>query len=500
MTTMNRSIALMLFAALTLAACGGGGGGGSTPPPPPPPPPAWEGQLITNPSVSPITAFRQTVVSDGTSSYYEIFPGQANAWTLDADLGLIDGFGNQFFYALQMTVGGLTGSLFPIDQDYSELTFYTPYLTATDGIKAAAVSDGSSVGFSLLDPTITNVKTGTYAAFINATSDSRLQQVVSLPTTTPISLSWKDAVSPDEGAIPGYGPSYRVAIRDLSGSLLRSVETTTSNHRQDHDPGTILVLNQFAGQTIVLSFEFRSSTSSLATPPYGQFSMTSQTYAIIDDVSITANATEYVTNGTFESGNLTGWTTNSPAEIQNMTSGSRNLEGLDVQRSFYTSPNKLWGRWVDVYENKTGSDITKTVVYETALGYNGAGIIYSSSTGTKSLTAWDNATGSRDIGWVFGNTNAGSVVFTSDDGTGTWGSDFIDVSYNITVPAGGRVAIVNFILMDGRATGNVAPLGNLTKKATAIDAVAADILSNFWNDTQYITGMTQQQVDAIKNF
>ena len=94
MTTMNRSIALMLFAALTLAACGGGGGGGSTPPPPPPPPPAWEGQLITNPSVSPITAFRQTVVSDGTSSYYEIFPGQANAWTLDADLGLIDGFGS----------------------------------------------------------------------------------------------------------------------------------------------------------------------------------------------------------------------------------------------------------------------------------------------------------------------------------------------------------------------------------------------------------------------
>ena len=58
-------------------------------------------------------------------------------------------------------------------------------------------------------------------------------------------------------------------------------------------------------------------------------------------------------------------------------------------------------------------------------------------------------------------------------------------------------SIVNFIIMDGTATGNVVPLNDITKKASAIDAAAADILASFWTDTQYRRGMTQQQLDAI---
>lgn len=488
-------LAILFIAAITLAACGGGGGGGSAPPPVTPPPTTdWQGTLITNPSVSPVTAFRQTVVSDGTSSYYEIFPGQANAWTLDTDFTLIDGFGNQFFYALGLIVGA-SDLINEPPQTYSELTFYTPYLGTADGVKVATVSDGASIGLTGLG--LSNVKTGTYAAFLNSTSDSRMQQTLdltSLPSGTTVNITWTDAVSLDPGSIAGYNPNYQVVIRSESGTLLRTLYNTQvgtpSGLRFIHSG---ILLDQYAGQRIVLSFEERSSTS-----PFG-----GQSYAVIDSVSVKDLAnTEYVKNGGFETGGasgvLTDWTTNVPQEVQNMTSGARTLEGLTVKRSFYTAPNKLWGRWVDVLENNTGSDINKLVKYETMLGYNGAGIIYSSSTGTKSLTAWDNLYGSRDIGWVFGNVSF--VTFTSDDGTGNVGNDFVYANFNVTVPAGGRVAIVNFIIMDGTATGNVAPIGSITKKAAAIDAAAAGILSSFWTDTQYRTGMTQQQLDAIKNF
>ena len=508
MRSMIRSIILLVIAALSLSACGGGGGGGSTPPPPPPPTTDWQGVLITSPSVSPVTAFMQSAPTDTSSTYYEIFPGQANVWTIsDYDFSAVDSLGNQFWYAMDITVG--TTNLFQEvnggfinPQLYSELTFYTPSMTAADGVKVAAVSDGSTIGLSSTFPTdVASTLSGSYAAFLTATSDSRLQKTHDLRTvTTPtVTITWTDAVSVDPGMMSGYTPSYRVVIRSENGTLLRTLFSAPSGTRQVHTD----TLNEFVGQKIVLSFEERSSTPAI--------SIRSLPYAIIDDVSVKdGNNNEYVINGDFETGTLvstpvgSSWTTNTPQEVQNMTSGSRNLEGLDVKRSFYAAPNKLWGRWVDVFSNNTGAAISKTVTYETQLGSGGGGVIYSSTSGTKSLTAWDdrvnNPTGSRDLGWVFGN--ASTVNFTSDDGTGS-GSDLIDVAFNITVPAGGKVALVNFIIMNGHDTGGDAPTGySSSKKASAIDAVAADIASHFWDDPQhqYLRGVTQQQVDAIKNF
>src|SRR5439155_27158491 len=92
----------------------------------------------------------------------------------------------------------------------------------------------------------------------------------------------------------------------------------------------------------VLSFEQRSTCR--RTP--GQAG-----WAAIDSVSLKDNAgfgTERITNGTFETGDLTGWSTNIPRETQNMTSGSRDMGGnVRVTRSFYTQPSSLWGRFTD---------------------------------------------------------------------------------------------------------------------------------------------------------
>jgi len=510
--TIDR-IMLVLAAALVISACGGGGGGGGGPTPNPQP----EGSTqITSPTVPPIVAFTQSVPSqDHTGPYDEIFPGQANIWTLDQDFTLIDGFDMQFNYALWPTISsGGSSTTFPSDQVYSELTYYTPTMGAAEGVKVAAVSDGATVLASLPSPTaVRSMITGT-AAFLNATSDSRLQQVLdltSLPTGTQSYLKWHDAVSLDIDVFAGVNPTYSVVLRPLNGSPYSaptqtlygpvSVSNTGGQPNYNHTAN----VTAYAGQKVILSFEVHGSNL-----PGGQ------SYAIVDNVSIqdfSNNVRQgFVTNGDFENG-LTGWTTNTPAEVQNVTSGPRaNLQGLTVTRSFYTVPNKLWGRWVDVFSNPTGSAITRTVTYETSLGSGGYGIIYdpvsySTTTTTpppQALTSWDTSytnpafgDGTRDIGLVFGR--ASSVNFISDDGTGAVGSDLIEVSYVITVPAGGKVALVNFVLMDGTDTGHQTTL-DITAKATEIDTEAKNILTKFWTDPQYLEGMTGEQIGIIMNF
>jgi len=348
--------------------------------------------------------------------------------------------------------------------------------------------------------------TGTYSAFLNATGDSRLQQTLTLPLVSKLTATWTVKLNLDMlfGPLiinPDYQTSFKVAVRDLDGTLLNNPPyqnplpdnlslTATHTHYMD--------LSAFAGKTIILSFEETGSMTSFDAAP---------AYAIIDNVTVNDGTNELVQNGDFETGDLTGWTV-STSEVQNITSGSRPVDGLDVKRSFYTVPNKLWARWVDVFKNNTAAKISTTISYETVLGaYDGTmSIIYSTpGTTNKALTSWDASGQIRDIGLVYGN--AASVDFISYDGID--GSDTITVSYDITVPAGGRVAIVNFALMSGTDTGLTAELTVVDPgtgqfitetKAAEIDTEAANIVNNFWTDWQYRKGMTQEQINAISNF
>lgn len=472
---------LILALALALSACGGGGGGGGAAPGPTDP---NLGTPVT-PTVMPSLSFIQNIASQNSGTYssgLEVFPGQANIWTLDGDLAVVN---DQFVYCPLLLVGGPTGTEFPNDQNYTDLTFYTPLMGATEGIKAAAVSDGVSIGLSPL--------AGGHSAFLNATADSRLQQVVSLPSGTLITIGWSDDVWLS-GSLLFEGPTstYHVVLRNQDGTVFQTLYPTLNNQFQTGPrPHSIDVGPFVSTKTLVLSFEESGSTISV-----------DLAHAIIDSVSVHSNAGTYLTNGDFETG-LTGWTVSTPTEIQNITSGARTIAGLVVKRSFYTVPNKLWARWVDVFENHTAGVISTNVTYETALGSADYGIIYPTpGTTSKALTSWDSSALTRDIGLVFGN--ALSTVYTTDDGTGLVGSDVIDVTYHISVPAGGRVAIVNFALMDGAKTGldpaTGSPVLDFSLKATDIDTEAANIVNNFWTDSQYRKGMTQVQIDAISNF
>jgi hypothetical protein len=463
------SLSIMGAAVLALTGCGGGD---DEPVPVPVPVPAGP-ELASVTALPALTAFLQSIVptdGDGTAA-----PGQANIWDLEDDFSLDDGYDDQFDGALEMSVdvGGNVES-FPSDQTYAELTAFGPELGAADGVKLVSFTN---------DPDY--VRTGLISAVLHAVPDSRLQQTLNLAAAVaPITLTWVGSDRSDNDRFGDEPYFLQVVVRSVAGALLATIFRDSSDLIGNTGAFGTGDLSAFAGQSVVLSFEQRSSGD-------GQSS-------VIDDVSVTDNnAVQFVTNGNFEAGG-TGWTVPDIKIASNVVSGMRMLNGLEVRRNFFAQPNALWGRWVDMFRNPTASAINATVIYDTNLGSDDSGIIYDTPGAIgKAITTWDGDNSDRDIGMVFGN--ATQVTFLSEDGLGNSnGSDGVEFRFNISVPAGGLVSIVNFIIMDGTDTADTA--ADITARATAVDTLAADIANNFRTSLAYRRGMAQEQLDSAANF
>ncbi len=479
---LQKSFRLMLalfalFGLIIISSCGGGGGGG--------------GSSITSSSNTSsnhgITIFRQTVTMQDTDTS-EYFPGQPNIWDISDDFSLSDGGDDQFDGALVLSIG----SSFP-SQTYSDLNFSAPAFDSTDGVKVAAVVDGvtGNINNNGDYPAIE----GLNSAYLNDVYDGRVSQSVDLAgAVSPVTLSWSWEANVSSGAFAMPGTYLRAVIRSATdGSLLETLASVSSSESASYGP---INLDAYINQTIILSFEIRSS----GTGPN-----------LIDAITITDGAaTPYITNGDFETGDLTGWTVNEPAEYQNFTSSTELIAGLTVIRSFYTAPDKLWGRWVDTFTNNTGAQITETVTYATTLGSEGYGILYETpGTAGMALTGWDGTadagldptgfSNDRDFALVFGDVDPANLTYTSASALDTAdGSGDITHEYDIIVDPGDTVTIVNFIVMNGVDTNDTAL--DATATADVIDAAALDIVDNFWNDDQYRAGMTQAQINTVINF
>jgi hypothetical protein len=470
----RRKFSLSLMSAAVLAGCGGGGGGDDLPQmdPPGPVPPAGP-ELATPTTLPAITLFARTgTASDGEAS--TMGPGQSNTFELKLDFSLDDGGNDQFDDALllSLTVGGSTLN-FPEDQTYDELTAYGPVLSAADGVKAASITTEPDW-----------VETGNASAVLPCGLDTRLQQTLNLGPAAGhnLELSWSGETrvgrySFDE---PYY---FQVVIRDASGAVLSTLY-------REEDSGTtgtwgIASLTAFAGRIITLSFEQRSS-SGLA--------------SVIDNVSVidTDTGTEYVVNGDFEGG-ATGWTLPVLPVVQNIASGVRAMAGLGtVQRHFFTQPNVLWGRMTDVFTNTSGADVAASITYSSNLGSDGVGVIYEiPGAPTKALATWDGGGRDRDAGFVFGTRT--SVDFTSSTGLGVIdGHEVITWTFDVTIPAGQSITLVNFVILSETDTSQTAT--DVTARATEVDTLAVDIANNFRTNFAYQRGMTQAQLDTLKNF
>jgi hypothetical protein len=486
---VQRSTVSLLGAAALAFACSGG----EDAPPPSrdpyvaaPAPASTAGTMGFLQGVPPVTAEPAGIA----------FPRSANAWDLGPDLSLLDGGDDQFDGALALYVGtvgptptfeGLRAQVdgpvalepFPADQIFSGLDFFGPVLGSAE-LDLAAVADGS------FWPPLG----GARSAFLAPTADSRLQQAIDLSdvdpeTAEPVLLRWTDDVAPFPGLVDGTDAHYRLVLRDATtGSevarLVDGTSATSGPHEQD--------LVAYAGRWIVLSFEYASAGLGLAE---------------VDDVSVKAQnglGAERVENGDFEAGDLTGWSVATVGQSQNLTTAPRPLGGLEVTRGFYTAPGSTWARWVDLFSNPDASPVSRDVVYRSVLGSEGAGIVYATpGANAHSLTSWDGSWDGLDPVVVDGDLaivhGTGQAFFVSSDGLGSFGgSPEVFVLHRITVPAGGAVAIVQYVVLDGTDTGATAT--SASARALAVDGAAAEIAAGIGTDPAFLDWLTPAQSQA----
>lgn len=471
------SLSVMMLAAV--AGCGGGGTDGEPTPGPTPAPPPKGPELATDTSLPAGTVFAQSSKAlDGNPS---VAPNQANRFELGGAFTILDGGGNQFDEALSLSleVGGRSLD-FPDDLTYPELTPLGPELGKADGVELVTFSD---------DPQF--VLSGTRSAVLHIAPDVRLQRTVNLAAAAlhGVELQWSDYIDDGHGTFfnqePGY---YQVVVRSPLGALLATLYRV--------GPGGAVgtrgraSLTAFAGQTVVLSFERHLGSG----------------YVAVDSVSAkdTTTGTEFIQNGDFERGG-DGWNVPVHSVSQNIRSGVREAHGLSMQRTFYTQPNLMWGRMTDVFTNNTGSRVAATIKYGTNLGSNGSGFIYSTpGAAGGALSTWDTGKPgggrevrfARDASWVFGKAEAVEYESTSTIDSKD-GGEVVEVVFNVVVPAGDSVTLINFLVLSGGATGRTA--ADLSARAVDTDAIAADIAKNFRTNFSYQRGLTRKQLDTAKN-
>jgi hypothetical protein len=457
---------------------------------------ARTGLPATPVTIAGVTTFGQSIAAAPGDP--ESFVGQAGFWDLQPDFSIsTGGYDGPFSSAHVLEVGRLATSpptldslmaehlaldYFPFDQQYGELTFMTPVFTEADGVALAALSDGSTLGLYPLG--------GARSAFRNATSDSRLQQPLDLSAAAAATIGWTERVFPNGGLVPGDGSSFGAALRRADGTLVEALTPacgTAVDGVRTCSAAAALAL----GQPVVLSFEFRGAAPGIAE---------------LDDVTLAGAGAPALANAGFEAAG--GWTTNAGAEPQNVTSGSRTLcvDGpsaipcptpLVVTRSFFTAPASPWARIVDVFENPGAAAVTADVVYLTRYAGGGTTVTYPvDGAAGSAYAAYDaNATPVRDFGLVFGDLQV-ITRSASRDGLVT-GEGGLFAVRSIVVPAGGRVALATFLVMDGAYSHR----GGGTA-ATGIEQVATAIANGFASpsDSTYRDWLTQGQLDAIVNF
>jgi hypothetical protein len=151
---------------------------------------------------------------------------------------------------------------------------------------------------------------------------------------------------------------------------------------------------------------------------------------------------------------------------------------------------------VDVFENPGAAAVTADVVYLTTAAAGGTAVTYDPGGAGNAVAAYDaDATPVRDFGLVLGDA-VPHHRSASPDGLGE-GAGVVFAVRSIVVPAGGRVALASFLVMDGvhshRGGGTA---------ATGIEQVATAIANGFASpsDSTYRDWLTQAQLDAIVNF
>lgn len=171
---------------------------------------------------------------------------------------------------------------------------------------------------------------------------------------------------------------------------------------------------------------------------------------------------------------------------------------LRVRRLVYVPAVGGWARFVDIVSNTGATAATTTVRIDGDLGSDGGTVLVASSSGDASFTPLDRwfTTDDSDAG---GDPSLAHVVYgtgalvTPLDASAPTG--FIDWTFNVTVPAGGRIAIMTFAVQAANraaARAEAERLVDLPDDALlGLDEYSSDIVNFALNSTAPCEGLAE---------
>ncbi|MCO4772437.1 MAG: PKD domain-containing protein [Deltaproteobacteria bacterium] len=166
-----------------------------------------------------------------------------------------------------------------------------------------------------------------------------------------------------------------------------------------------------------------------------------------------------------------------------ITVGPAAMSGLSITRKVYVSDLDGWARWVDLFENTSGADITVAVDYQSNPGSDSGTVIGATSSGDTAFTVADNWVVTDDFsngggdptlsyniyggGTLFVPTSVAETVFSCASTNGTrwdYGS--------FTVPAGRTLGLMSVVAQNPDQASAQTHAGNVQALSVGLDGLS----------------------------
>jgi hypothetical protein len=280
-------------------------------------------------------------------------------------------------------------------------------------------------------------------------------------------------------ATPGdeYTPLYLEGRQLESGEGIFTRESSTSldgEYREENVPEGPITVNVFdlddaaANKGVVVAGAETTIDVQLGTIPWVDVD-----YAVAGTENIDGDGAIWVDDGqgygttyAYVNAKYFAWLESGRTELsgRQVELGPVRSAGLQHTRKVYAPAGGDWVRYLEVFDNPNSIDV------ELSLDLDGDLNVDSTSSGDATLDAADRYfVDSRGLAMVFAGTTAGARA--PDWGRGQ--TDFFEVKWrNLTVPAGGRVIVMHFVVLTGdpaTAATRAETLNELTEPAAISD-------------------------------
>jgi Bacterial Ig-like domain/Stigma-specific protein, Stig1 len=352
-----------------------------------------------------------------------------------------------------------TTSSFP-SCDASEISFDTPHVFNPSFIITDRIDNG-----------------GTYSCDMGAAGGESLvwQEVTLSATAVSLNLSVDYRLYLNTQALMEVG--YTISVEDISGGTGETivVSATSLDNMETNWQTTNFNMLPWAGETVRIKFHTIGGVYH-----YSGRGVHLDNVSIIDD-----QATEYIVNGDFETGDGTGWNGIKyliPREINYAPTAK--VADIGVTRSIYASYDPgSWARYLDTYTNDGTESATIEIAYYGDLGSDGYGVIYQYADG-RAFLEYDED-GDPPLGVIPGNTSTVSIPSYSE---------YWMVTYDLIIAPGESKSILAFHL-----AGDAIDYGPNPYMMTLSEDITNSV-DNLGSGSPYLDGVSITEFNTISNW